>query len=142
MLAKLMFVEVVAGTSRICLRVRAACGRRQETGTSVWRCSPFTDNHHGNEHWRPLPAKSACPVPFLPTLRSRHWIFADPVSHSLVHAAGRTGLEIGDASIAQVAAEFGYESEAAFNRSFKKCVGMTPGSWRKARYRTRARGRR
>ncbi|MGZ5090268.1 MAG: AraC family transcriptional regulator [Burkholderiales bacterium] len=34
-------------------------------------------------------------------------------------------------SIAQVAAEVGYESEAAFNRAFKKQVGVPPGAWRR-----------
>ena len=42
-------------------------------------------------------------------------------------------LEIPGASIAQVAAEVGSESEAAFNRSFKKYVGTPPGAWRKGR---------
>jgi AraC-like DNA-binding protein len=42
-------------------------------------------------------------------------------------------LEIPGMSIAQVAAEVGYESEAAFNRSFKKYVGTPPGAWRKGR---------
>jgi AraC-like DNA-binding protein len=36
-------------------------------------------------------------------------------------------------SVGQVGAEVGYESEAAFNRAFKKFVGTTPGAWRKAR---------
>jgi AraC-like DNA-binding protein len=36
-------------------------------------------------------------------------------------------------SIAQAAAEVGYESEAAFNRAFKKQVGLPPGAWRRAR---------
>jgi AraC-like DNA-binding protein len=36
-------------------------------------------------------------------------------------------------SIAQAAAEVGYESEAAFNRAFKKQVGVPPGAWRRAR---------
>jgi AraC-like DNA-binding protein len=36
-------------------------------------------------------------------------------------------------SIARAAAEVGYESEAAFNRAFKKQVGAPPGSWRRAR---------
>ena len=35
--------------------------------------------------------------------------------------------------VAQVAAEVGYESEAAFNRAFKKCVGAPPGAWRRNR---------
>ena len=44
-------------------------------------------------------------------------------------AAGR--LELPGISIAQAGAEVGYESEAAFNRAFKKYVGMPPGSWRR-----------
>lgn len=36
-------------------------------------------------------------------------------------------------SIAQAGAEAGYESEAAFNRAFKKIVGLPPGAWRKYR---------
>jgi AraC-like DNA-binding protein len=35
--------------------------------------------------------------------------------------------------VAQVAAEVGYESEAAFNRAFKKFVGVPPGAWRRSR---------
>jgi AraC-like DNA-binding protein len=42
-------------------------------------------------------------------------------------------------SIAQAAAEVGYESEAAFNRAFKKQVGLPPGAWRRARMATVAR---
>ena len=40
-------------------------------------------------------------------------------------------LETPGISIAQVASSVGYESEAAFNRAFKKLIGTTPGSWRK-----------
>jgi AraC-like DNA-binding protein len=40
-------------------------------------------------------------------------------------------LERPDVSIAQAGAEVGYESEAAFNRAFKKFVGVPPGIWRK-----------
>jgi AraC-like DNA-binding protein len=36
-------------------------------------------------------------------------------------------------SIAGVAAEVGYESEAAFNRAFKRVVGVPPGQWRRSR---------
>jgi AraC-like DNA-binding protein len=42
-------------------------------------------------------------------------------------------LERHGMSIAQVAAGVGYESEAAFNRAFKKQVGVPPGSWRRSR---------
>ena len=33
-------------------------------------------------------------------------------------------------SLAAIAADIGYESEAAFNRAFKRVTGMTPGRWR------------
>lgn len=42
-------------------------------------------------------------------------------------------LERPGVGVAQVAAEVGYDSEAAFNRAFKKCVGAPPGAWRKGR---------
>ena len=42
-------------------------------------------------------------------------------------------LERQGVGLAQVAAEVGYESEAAFNRAFKKCVGVPPGAWRRGR---------
>jgi len=42
-------------------------------------------------------------------------------------------LEHQGISIAQAAAEVGYESEAAFNRAFKKQVGVPPGAWRRSR---------
>jgi AraC-like DNA-binding protein len=35
-----------------------------------------------------------------------------------------------DQSIGKIAAEAGYESEAAFNRAFKRVTGATPGRWR------------
>lgn len=41
-------------------------------------------------------------------------------------------LELQGMGIAQVAAEVGYESEAAFNRAFKNCVGAPPGAWRRS----------
>jgi AraC-like DNA-binding protein len=42
-------------------------------------------------------------------------------------------LEQPSISIAQAAAAVGYESEAAFNRAFKKQVGLPPGAWRRSR---------
>jgi len=44
------------------------------------------------------------------------------------HALERPG-----AAIANVAADVGYQSEAAFNRAFKKIVGSPPGLWRRSR---------
>ncbi|MDZ4866014.1 MAG: AraC family transcriptional regulator [Alphaproteobacteria bacterium] len=42
-------------------------------------------------------------------------------------------LERPGISVAQAAAEVGYESEAAFNRAFKRLVGVPPGAWRRGR---------
>ncbi|HTC23792.1 MAG TPA: AraC family transcriptional regulator [Gemmatimonadales bacterium] len=39
------------------------------------------------------------------------------------------------AKVAAIAAEVGYESEAAFSRAFKKASGLAPGAWREARRR-------
>ena len=36
-----------------------------------------------------------------------------------------------DRGLAEIAAEVGYASEAAFNRAFKRCVGVAPGEFRK-----------
>lgn len=44
-------------------------------------------------------------------------------------------LERQGVSLAQVASEVGYESEAAFNRAFKKFLGAPPGAWRRERAR-------
>ncbi|BCJ90378.1 transcriptional regulator [Terrihabitans soli] len=43
-------------------------------------------------------------------------------------ASGR--LRDGQESIGAIAADVGYESEAAFNRAFKRVTGTTPGRWR------------
>ncbi len=42
-------------------------------------------------------------------------------------------LENPQVSIAQVGVEVGYDSEAAFNRAFKKIMGVPPGTWRRGR---------
>ncbi|MDJ0703867.1 MAG: AraC family transcriptional regulator [Leptolyngbyaceae cyanobacterium MO_188.B28] len=39
-------------------------------------------------------------------------------------------LQTSNAGIAKIAAQVGYESEAAFSRAFKRYVGMPPGAWR------------
>jgi len=40
---------------------------------------------------------------------------------------------IGSKSLAAVAAQVGYDSEAAFNRAFKREFGIPPAGWRKKR---------
>jgi AraC-like DNA-binding protein len=42
-------------------------------------------------------------------------------------------LEQPEQTIAAIAEDVGYQSEAAFNRAFKKYVGAPPGAWRRAR---------
>ena len=45
------------------------------------------------------------------------------------------------ASLARIAAESGYDSEAAFNRAFKRALGATPAAWRRSDRGGAARGR-
>lgn len=67
--------------------------------------------------------------------RFTHYVRISPMQYLArwrLQLAGRL-LERPDVSIAQAGAEVGYESEAAFNRAFKKFVGIPPGTWRKSR---------
>ena len=41
-------------------------------------------------------------------------------------------LRNSDASLARIAEQVGYESEAAFNRAFKRSFGVPPATWRRA----------
>jgi AraC-like DNA-binding protein len=36
------------------------------------------------------------------------------------------------ASVAAIALDVGYDSEAAFSRAFKRATGLPPGAWRRA----------
>jgi AraC-like DNA-binding protein len=71
------------------------------------------------------------------TLASRfiHFVGVSPIHYLTswrMQVAARR-LELPGASLAQIGSDVGYESEAAFNRAFKKVVGLTPGAWRKNR---------
>jgi len=46
-------------------------------------------------------------------------------------------LRLSGASILQIAIDVGYESEAAFNRAFKREFGLPPATWRKRTPRSR-----
>jgi len=47
-------------------------------------------------------------------------------------ALAARALRSGSEAIARVAEHSGYESEAAFNRAFKREFGVPPAAWRKA----------
>jgi AraC-like DNA-binding protein len=49
-----------------------------------------------------------------------------------MQAASRLLLETRE-SVAAVALDVGYDSEAAFNRAFKRLVGTPPATWRRER---------
>jgi AraC-like DNA-binding protein len=53
-----------------------------------------------------------------------------------MQAASRLLLET-RATIASIAFDVGYESEAAFSRAFKRLVGTPPAAWRRERERSR-----
>jgi AraC-like DNA-binding protein len=49
-----------------------------------------------------------------------------------MQAAARLLLET-RATVASIALDVGYESEAAFSRAFRRLVGKPPASWRRER---------
>lgn len=42
-------------------------------------------------------------------------------------------LAAGETSVARIAGDVGYDSEAAFSRAFKRAVGVSPSQWRESR---------
>jgi AraC-like DNA-binding protein len=64
-----------------------------------------------------------------------HFVGRPPMQylrHLRMQLASR--LLVGDnAKVVSVAAAVGFESEAAFSRAFKKCVGTSPDEWRRQR---------
>jgi len=42
-------------------------------------------------------------------------------------------LELANSSISRVSGQVGYDSEAAFNRAFKREFGLPPAEWRKSK---------
>jgi AraC family transcriptional regulator, alkane utilization regulator len=40
---------------------------------------------------------------------------------------------LGKRGLAQIAQDVGYDSEAAFNRAFKRAFGVPPATWRRTR---------
>ncbi|MEZ5313946.1 MAG: AraC family transcriptional regulator [Thermoanaerobaculia bacterium] len=65
--------------------------------------------------------------------------FADFVGHPPMHYLALWRMQLASRrlaegqGVAEVAADVGYESEAAFSRAFKKLVGKSPGEWRRAK---------
>ncbi len=47
---------------------------------------------------------------------------------------GAKALRDGNATVATIAQDIGYESEAAFARAFKRLVGQPPATWRRAQF--------
>jgi AraC-like DNA-binding protein len=63
-------------------------------------------------------------------------LVGEPVMHYLtrwrMHSA-HARLQEGNATVSEVALTLGYESEAAFNRAFKRHLGISPGMAKRAR---------
>lgn len=64
--------------------------------------------------------------------------FADLVGIPPVHYLAKWRMQIatellsgGNANVATIATQIGYESEAAFSRAFKKMIGIPPSVWRR-----------
>ncbi|MEW5757723.1 MAG: AraC family transcriptional regulator [Pseudomonadota bacterium] len=62
-----------------------------------------------------------------------------PPMHYLTHwriQLGARRLRESNRTVAGIALEVGYDSEAAFSRAFRRIVGMPPAAWRKAQIRS------
>jgi AraC-like DNA-binding protein len=72
--------------------------------------------------------------------RFRHFLGEPPMSYLTKWRLrlGARGLVSTSRSVAQIAAETGYESEAAFNRAFKREYGLPPARYRKSHAAERA----
>jgi len=72
--------------------------------------------------------------------RFRHFLGEPPIAYLTRWRLrlGARALETTSHSVAQVAADTGYESEAAFNRAFKRAHGVPPARYRKERSTLRA----
>jgi len=64
--------------------------------------------------------------------------FADIVGIPPIHYLSKWRMQIaaellkgGTASLSEIAAEVGYESDSAFSRAFKKMTGVAPSAWRR-----------
>jgi AraC-like DNA-binding protein len=133
-LAELMFVEVV----------RKHIDSQTEDARGWF--SGLRDHHIGTAlqliHARPAEAwtleglaRQACLSRSVFAERFAHYVGVPPMQYLgrwRMQLATRL-LERNDLSIAKAAVEVGYESEAAFNRAFKRFVGMPPGAWRRGR---------
>ena len=66
--------------------------------------------------------------------RFAHFVGQPPMQYLAqwrMQLATRLLAEPGARKVAAVAEAVGYESEAAFSRAFKKCVGVAPAAWRR-----------
>jgi AraC-like DNA-binding protein len=67
-----------------------------------------------------------------------HQRFVDMIGDAPMHYLAKWRMQLGaallrdtSATVASVAPDVGYESEAAFARAFKRVVGMPPSAWRR-----------
>jgi AraC-like DNA-binding protein len=68
------------------------------------------------------------------TCNARSWLVGDAPIHYLANwrmQLAKQMLREGAHSVQEVATRVGYESEAAFNRAFKRATGSPPATWRR-----------
>lgn len=62
-----------------------------------------------------------------------------PMGYLIRYRLTQASVQLAETSnpISRISASLGYESEAAFNRAFKRCYGKPPAAWRKERQRAK-----
>ena len=110
---------------------RKAGSRHSTIRSSAARCSPFTPSPRAAGRWtisraRPAPRARCWPSASTPCWARRRSNMSPAGACRLAADRIRNGHD----SLAAIAADVGYEFEAAFNRAFKRVTGVTPGRWR------------
>jgi AraC-like DNA-binding protein len=131
-LSELLFIEVV--------RIYLDTLPPEQTGWLAGLRDPYIGQALGLLHERPAHAWGLEELAHQVALsrsvlaeRFTHLVGQPPMQYLTqwrMQIASRS-LARGADKIAQVAAEAGYDSEAAFSRAFKKFVGVSPAEWRK-----------
>ena len=89
------------------------------------------ESRHAHGHLQNWRKKPACRAQCLRSVLRISWdIRRSPILRRRLQLAARL-LETTDHSALQVALDVGYESEAAFNRAFKRKFELPPGRYRR-----------
>ena len=120
-----------ASTWTRCPRARRAGSRACATSRSAARCGSSTRSPRPTGRSRASRKRAACRARCSPSASRASRASRRCATSAVGGCRSRRALLTDGESIGRVADGVGYRSEAAFQRAFKKFVGVTCGEWRK-----------